>query len=143
VFIDISGESEGQKVAMEETNSIGSPLAIFQSFVSSLNRLEGSDHWLIAVNAMSSEESFWEAVKENKGKISEIDFVFAAPNIWKGETETENALRELNKNYGAKLGFGHFLSGDGRRGLSECDVLHDAGIESATVYGGSKSRIVG
>jgi putative transposase len=43
----------------------------------------------------------------------------------------------------AKLGFGHFLSGNGRRGLSECDVLHDAGIESATVYGGSKSRIVG
>jgi hypothetical protein len=36
-----------------------------------------------------------------------------------------------------------FLSGDGRQGFSEYDVLYDSGIESAAVTGRGKSRIIG
>lgn len=102
VFIDVSGEADGQKVAMQDVPSVGSPLAIFRSLVDHINAVDRSSDWLLAVNTITSDADFWKVMAENQGRITEIDFVFAAPNIWKGDSETEKALKELDKQYGAK-----------------------------------------
>ena len=36
------------------------------------------------------------------GRITEIDLVFAAPNMWNGTTETEKGVKELDKEHGVK-----------------------------------------
>jgi hypothetical protein len=102
VFIDVSGESDGQKVAMQDVLSVGAPLSVFRSLIDHVNRMDVQSDWLIAVNSITSDADFWNVMAENRGHISEIDFVFAAPNIWKGVSETENALKEFDKQYGIK-----------------------------------------
>lgn len=97
VFVDISGDIDGQKIAMQESPVVGQPLAILRSFMDSINRDNLLQKWTIIVNNITSDDDFWSAVSKYKGRIAEIDMVFAAPNIWGGQTETEKALRELNK----------------------------------------------
>ena len=96
VFIDTSGEADGQKVAMQVRNEIGVPLAVFQSLINHLNNKYAESEWMMAVNAITEERDFWEAAKTYNGRISEINLSFVTPNIWKGSSETEEALKELH-----------------------------------------------
>lgn len=97
VFIDISGDAEGQKVAMHRIRAIGKPLPVFRSLADHINQTDVDSDWTIAVNAITSKQSFWEAAKKYQGRIAEVDMTFIPPNIWKGTTETDKALRELHK----------------------------------------------
>lgn len=96
IIIDISGEADGQKVAMQERNNIGSPLHILRSLTDHINDNNIDSDWLIAVNSITRENEFWQTVEQYKGRISEMDMTFITPNIWNGSTETEGALRELH-----------------------------------------------
>jgi hypothetical protein len=102
VFIDISGESDGQKIAMQDVQSVGAPLPIFRSFIDYLNADDPKSDWFIAVNTITSDTDFWRVVGQHQGYISEVDLVFAAPNIWHGASETESSLKKLDKDYGVK-----------------------------------------
>jgi hypothetical protein len=96
VFIDTSSDFEGQKVAMHAVGIVGNPVSVMRSLTDHINRSGRATDWVIAVNAISREEDFWAAAERHRGHITEIDMVFATPNIWGGETETENALRSLH-----------------------------------------------
>lgn len=96
VFIDVSGDLDGQKVAMQESDVAARPIAVFRSLTDYLNETYVTSDWLISVNTITSEQGFWDAVAKYRGNITEIDLVFAAPNIWGGKTETENALKQLS-----------------------------------------------
>lgn len=97
VFVDTSGDSEGQKVGMQRHAIVGSPLAVFRSLADYINSTNQTSAWSIAVNPMSKQDEFWTAVENNRGNISELDMIFVPPNIWEGQTETEKALRALHK----------------------------------------------
>jgi hypothetical protein len=102
VFIDVSGHDDGQKVAMQDVGSVGAPLSVFRSLADYINRREQLADWLIAVNSITSDKDFWKVVAENQGHITEIDLVFAAPNIWGGVSETEKGLKKLEQKNGIK-----------------------------------------
>jgi hypothetical protein len=102
VFIDISGEDDGQKVAMQDAPLIGGPLVVFRSLADHINATDRNSDWLIAVNTITSDADFWKIMAENRGYISEVDLVLAAPNIWNGMSETEKALKELDMKNGVK-----------------------------------------
>ncbi len=102
VFIDISGESDGQKVAVQDMPSIGRPLPVFRSLADHINNKTVESDWFVAVNTITSPQDFWDVVQEYQGRITELDLVFVAPNIWNGHSETETALKSLDKQYGVK-----------------------------------------
>lgn len=99
LFIDPTAHKDGQKVALQDVKAVGLPLSVLKSLVNRINRSESNSEWQISVNAISEENEFWKVVKTYDGRISEIDLNFVTPNIWRGQTETENALRVIrNKN---------------------------------------------
>ena len=93
VFLNTSGGVDGQKIAMQDINTIGKPLSVIRSLVDHINSEHKDADWQITVNAITSQEGFWTAVERNKNHISEIDLNFAVPNIWGGTEETTTALR--------------------------------------------------
>ena len=100
VFINSISDADGQKVAMQYT--VGQPLAIFKSLVEQINSANQNADWLFEVNAISSKEDFWTVAEEYKGRIREIDFDFAVPNIWGAQSATEKALREFKEKNNAQ-----------------------------------------
>ncbi len=96
-LLDMSGPSDGQKVAMQNVADIGVPLPILRSLVDDINEREPDSDWMIAANPISSQEEFWTVADRRRGRISEIDLRFVPPNIWGGASETEKALRELHE----------------------------------------------
>jgi hypothetical protein len=132
VFIDVSDEADGQKVAMQDVTSVGSPLAIFRSLVDHINGADRGSDWLMAVNTITSDADFWKVMAENQGRITEIDFAFVAPNIWKGESETEKALKEFDKQYGAKETEIKFKNPDGK--LNPGKAEDEGAISSAISF---------
>lgn len=96
VFVDPSGESDGQKVAMQDVRVVGQPLNVFRSLADHINHTNQTADWNISVNAITSEQEFWSAVARYKGRIAELDLNYVAPNIWGGTSETENALKKLH-----------------------------------------------
>jgi hypothetical protein len=81
---------------------IGGPLVVFRSLADHINATDRNSDWLIAVNTITSDADFWKIMAENRGYISEVDLVLAAPNIWNGMSETEKALKELDMKNGVK-----------------------------------------
>src|SRR5438270_493515 len=59
VFIDVSGDDDGQKVAMQDTPVIGRPLSVFRSLTDYINNRDNNSDWLIAVNTITSDDDFW------------------------------------------------------------------------------------
>jgi hypothetical protein len=102
LFIDPSGEMDGQKVAMQEVRVVGSSLNVFRSLVDHINSHGRNADWTISVNVISQEAEFWSAVKAYSGRIGELDLTFVAPNIWKGKSETEEALKKLHSQNNAE-----------------------------------------
>jgi hypothetical protein len=100
VLIDSSDHPDGQKVAMQV--ALGQPPAIFRSLVDHINETHQAAEWIVAVYPITRREEFWTAVERYRGHITEVDFSFAVPNIWGGQTETEKALRELKEQNNAQ-----------------------------------------
>lgn len=87
VFIDPTGETDGQKVAMQFVTVVGNPLAVFRSLTDRVNAQNPSSDWYVAVNTITSETDFWTAIASHQGRITEIDLVFAAPNSGKARAK--------------------------------------------------------
>lgn len=98
-IMDISNHNEGQKIALENDSDVGIPLSITKSLASYLNKNIDSN-WDITANPITDNSTFWNAAKENRGKITELQLTFVAPNILGGKDKTTEALRtwrdELN-----------------------------------------------
>jgi hypothetical protein len=97
VFIDVSGDTEGQKVAMQRAPQMSNPIEIMRALTDHINARDPDTDWVIAVNAISDKKEFWDAVEAHKGEITELDLVFIPPNIWGAKDETEKALKALHQ----------------------------------------------
>ena len=95
VFIDTSGDATGQRVAMQKTSHIATPLEVFRGLTDFINRRDPDTDWTISVNPVSKSNEFWSAVDQYQGKITELDLVYIPPNIWGAQSETEKALKSL------------------------------------------------
>lgn len=94
-IIDISGHSDGQKVAIEEVGEVGSPLQIIREFADQINKKSLDSGWEIVVNPLIERKEFWAVVECYKGKITELELTFVAPNVLGGMQKTREILREL------------------------------------------------
>jgi len=91
-IMDTSDHTQGQKIAMEHDSSVGSVLAIAKSLAAHLNSLPESK-WEVAANPITTQKTFWSAAEEYRGRITDLQMTFVAPNILGGTDETTEALR--------------------------------------------------
>lgn len=102
ILVDVSGESEGQKVAFEEAAGVGTPLPVLNGLIAHINEFNFRAKWYIDANTMTDSTEFWATVEENRGRISSLTMTFIAPNIFKSSDETSKALKELHGENGAQ-----------------------------------------
>jgi hypothetical protein len=78
VVLDL--EQSAQIAYVQSNRVVGRPFSIFKSICSHLNR-RSLEHWDIVPHTMPSSEEFMSVAHQHKGRIVEIEFVFAVPNI--------------------------------------------------------------
>ena len=96
-LIDIDGSSDGQKIAFENSNDVGAPISIMQYLVDYINNKNIDAKWHIDVNTITETKEFWSVVEAYKGRLTELDLTYVAPNIFGGTDETTKALKKLNE----------------------------------------------
>lgn len=95
ILVDTRDFSDGQKIAFQYNRDVGQPLPIMKNFIKCLNDENKGSGWNIEVRLITHPVTFWEAVKENEGKITSVTFSFTTPNILR----LKNSLtEELGRN---------------------------------------------
>jgi len=82
VAIDVSGDQ--QLMFFEKRGDVGKAQAILFSLIEQFIREFKGSAWHIDVEYLTEEESFWHAVKEHRGEITEVIFEFVPPNVLRG-----------------------------------------------------------
>lgn len=95
VTIDISEDS--QLLYFEKRADVGSAQAIILSFVEQYIRDFKGFSWHIDAEYLTVEESFWAAVSEHRGEITEAIFEFVPPNVVRGYDKLKELDRMLKK----------------------------------------------
>lgn len=95
VAIDISEDS--QLVYFEKRGDVGSAQAIIMSFIEQYIRDFKGFSWHIDAEYLTVEESFWAAVAEHRGEITEAIFEFVPPNVVRGYDKLKELDRMLKK----------------------------------------------
>lgn len=91
VTVDISEDS--QLVYFEKRSDVGTAQTIIMSFVEQYIRDFKGFSWHIDAEYLTVEESFWAAVSEHRGEITEAIFEFVPPNVVRGYDK----LKELDQ----------------------------------------------
>lgn len=91
VAIDVSDDS--QLLYFEKRGDVGTAQAIILSFIEQYTRDFKGFSWHIDAEYLTVEESFWAAVSEHRGEITEVIFEFVPPNVVRGYDK----LKELDR----------------------------------------------
>lgn len=102
VFVDVSDHSDGQKLACQSVRGIGEPVGVLRRLVDEINSRYATSDWHASINPITDQDDFWKIAERNKGNIGELDLTFVTPNIWRGQSETEKALRALQQENNAQ-----------------------------------------
>lgn len=92
-FVTIDVSSESQLLYFEKRPDVGSAQSIILSFVEHYIRDFKGFSWHIDVEYLTVEASFWAAVSEYRGEITEVVFEFVPPNVLQGYDK----VKELDK----------------------------------------------
>ena len=95
ILVDTRDFRDGQKVAFRYDRDVGKPLPIMKNFIKCLNDRNKGSGWNIGVNLITDPITFWQAVKENEGKITSVTFSFTTPNVLRLNS---SLVKELERN---------------------------------------------
>jgi hypothetical protein len=94
VIVDPTEHADGQKVAMETSQSVGKPEAIlaslFKIYEQELHAPYGAQ-----IFAVTDEASFWGFAKSHQNRIKAVTFNVAAPNMFNDRNDFQQELRAL------------------------------------------------
>jgi len=81
LFLNTSSDPEGQKLAMQVDQRVGTPSALLQSMFQYINDSDPDAPWMIDIRPITDENSFWDAVSQHENEITNVTFKMVAPNI--------------------------------------------------------------
>ena len=97
-LLDVSDHEDGQKITFEEKISqVGTPLSVTRGMIEHINSENTEARWEINANTITETQTFWEAVDKYKGKITEMELSFVAPNLFGSRDKTTELLRDLKE----------------------------------------------
>ena len=92
-FFVIDIDNRSQVVWMQSGTSVGSPKGILEAFFESLPKGTIYRQYAASVRYMDSERTYWNAIKENKGRITKLTFEFLPPNALGGTDTVKNFVK--------------------------------------------------
>ncbi len=95
-FLAIDTAKEQQVIAFVKRNDVGNAQAIISTMLKNYVKDRKGVSWHSDVEYISLKESFWSAVEEHEGEITELSFEFYPPNGLQSN-EAFKILKALNK----------------------------------------------
>jgi len=102
VIIDPRSHEDGQKVAIQERSGFGSGFGNFQSLAGHINGRTPQEPYAIELHSITDPKSFWDYVRENKGKVTSITLDVAVPNMFGGSSSYEEDMKRLKEHEKAR-----------------------------------------
>ena len=136
---DTRNHEDGQKVAIEEIPDVGSTLFLTRSMVDSINSTNAIAKWEIFVETITDKQEFWDVVEKHRGKITELELSFVAPNIFGGRDKTTERLRALKDENNMQTTSVKIHNNDGALNVDTEDVRQSVDIISE---GGGKTKVM-
>ena len=96
-LLDVSHHEDGQKIAFEGIHKLGNPLTIVRGMAERINSKNPEARWETTANTITEAQEFWDAVDEHKGKITEMELSFVAPNLLGGHEKLKESLKTLHE----------------------------------------------
>jgi hypothetical protein len=93
VLIDPRHHPDGQKVANEHQATIGQPVALFESLVTSINNR--AEPFILEAHAIAPSETFWHFAEANSGEVTFVEFEFVAPNMFGQADDYDREMRDM------------------------------------------------
>lgn len=101
IFFDCNAKTPGQKIAFQHKPSVfRSPEKTLRILENEFNKSFIVRGVIMDINAITSQEKFWQIIKENKGKIQKLTFSYNVPNLFNLKNKLSDDLKESNKQYG-------------------------------------------
>lgn len=102
VVIDPRHRPDGQKLAIERDDAVGSPNAVLTSLVASINN-RPEHQYQIVMKALFDSEGFWAFAERHGGLVKYVSFDFVVPNMFFGaSTSVDTGLRRLGQDTNAQ-----------------------------------------
>jgi len=95
LVLDPTHHDDGQKLAIQNVTDVGKPIMLVKRLISAINERYPNGPYAIEVGQIIDEQSFWDFVERNKGKVTSMTLEFIAPNMFGGDDEITNDLREF------------------------------------------------
>lgn len=95
MVLDPSHHEDGQKLAIQNVNEVGSPKMLVKSLVSAINERYSRYPYAIEVGQIIDDQSFWGFVENNKGNVTSLTLDFIVPNMFGSQAEIEKDLQEF------------------------------------------------
>lgn len=101
IIIDPRRFEDGQKIAFEEDSQVGKPSQILERLIS-LRITKEDIPFEIDINPLMREANFYRFIKENRGLVTSLKFVFSVPNMFGGADTLQDELRSWRDGEQAK-----------------------------------------
>jgi|ERR1035437_150678 hypothetical protein len=103
MFLTLSDDKDkGQTIAIEiNENIFSSDLEFLRAWADMINKNLFSTGYSIAINPITEIIDFWDLVDKYRSEITEVDFTFNTPNLFKLKSELNKELEDAKINFGA------------------------------------------
>ncbi len=88
---------KAQIIWMEDRQTVGSPKGVIEAFFRHLMRKTDLKDWIAFVRYFEKKETFWNAVRNNKYRISKVVFRFVPPNAFEGVEAAQQFITGIQK----------------------------------------------
>lgn len=101
IVLDPNHHDDGQKIAVQKINEVGSPSRLIANLVKRINEFY-SGPYIIEVFQIIEEQSFWEFVEQNEGKVTSVTLELIPPNMFGSDEEFVSEMKEFSDNEAAR-----------------------------------------
>lgn len=117
-----------QLVAFEFSlkNEFASPVHTLELFADEINKSLPEFGWHIDFEPVIDEVVFWDIVKEHKGDIRKLKFVYHVPNLFGVDSELEKELDEAKKIYTAQTVEASIINDEGNLMIPKNNFIQDS-----------------
>ena len=102
LVLDPTHHDDGQKLALQTIDDVGRPLTLITKLVSTINERYPYGPYAIQVAQITEEQSFWDFIKKNEGRVTSVTLDFIAPNMFGSDDEFSNEMRGFRDNEAAR-----------------------------------------
>lgn len=139
IIINFDGnESTGQSIAVELNKQVFEhPHVQIRSLISVLNsKILKNLGYEMALNPITAQSDFWQAINDNEGDLKSVEFEFAAPNLFGTKDSLNDELRDARDSFHMTKASVKLENSEGELKVPESNNFINEGIKYIADGGG-------